>query len=154
MSSCPFCDIIEGRAPAKVRRCEPDAWWIVPLNPVTHGHTLVIPTIHVPDALADPAVAARTMELAARWADYPCNLITSCGPEATQTVKHLHIHIVPRRRGDGLALPWTAQQPCGGRCEFHGRLWCHETGRSCEEFIAELERRDEIDQSRAPGALA
>lgn len=109
MSSCPFCDIIQGRAPAKVRRCEPDAWWIVPLNPVTHGHTLVIPTVHVPNALADPAVAARTMELAARWADYPCNLITSCGPDATQTVYHLHIHIVPRRRGDGLALPWTGQ---------------------------------------------
>jgi histidine triad (HIT) family protein len=36
-----------------------------------------------------------------------CNLIVSKGPSATQTVAHLHLHIVPRRPGDGLALPWS-----------------------------------------------
>ena len=39
-----------------------------------------------------------------------CNLITSVGAAATQTVKHLHIHIVPRHEGDGLHLPWTEQK--------------------------------------------
>lgn len=38
------------------------------------------------------------------------NLITSRGPAATQTVPHLHLHLIPRREGDGLTLPWTAQQ--------------------------------------------
>jgi diadenosine tetraphosphate (Ap4A) HIT family hydrolase len=38
-----------------------------------------------------------------------CNLITSDGAAATQTVKHLHVHIVPRRDGDGLTLPWSTQ---------------------------------------------
>ncbi len=51
------------------------------------------------------------MRYAAQWAAghrmNPCNLITSAGREATQTVFHLHIHVVPRRDGDGLALPWT-----------------------------------------------
>jgi len=37
----------------------------------------------------------------------PCNVITSVGREATQSVFHLHVHVVPRREGDGLALPWT-----------------------------------------------
>ena len=37
------------------------------------------------------------------------NLITSIGPAATQTVPHLHLHLVPRRPGDGLPLPWTPQ---------------------------------------------
>jgi diadenosine tetraphosphate (Ap4A) HIT family hydrolase len=37
------------------------------------------------------------------------NFITSAGRDATQTVFHLHIHIVPRHAGDGLALPWTGQ---------------------------------------------
>lgn len=37
------------------------------------------------------------------------NLITSSGRWATQTVKHLHIHYVPRRKDDGLTLPWTGQ---------------------------------------------
>jgi hypothetical protein len=38
------------------------------------------------------------------------NLITSVGAAATQTVRHLHIHLIPRREGDALALPWTGQQ--------------------------------------------
>ena len=46
------------------------------------------------------------------WWSRCCCLIVVCGAEATQTVPHLHIHIVPRRAGDRLTLPWTkpAQQ--------------------------------------------
>lgn len=35
------------------------------------------------------------------------NQITSAGPAATQTVFHLHVHLVVRREDDGLSLPWT-----------------------------------------------
>jgi histidine triad (HIT) family protein len=38
---------------------------------------------------------------------YDYNIITSMGEYATQTVFHLHVHIVPRRLNDGLHLPWT-----------------------------------------------
>jgi histidine triad (HIT) family protein len=37
----------------------------------------------------------------------PCNLITSKGREATQTVFHMHLHLVPRAENDGLLLPWS-----------------------------------------------
>lgn len=83
-------------------------FFIEPINPVTEGHVLAVPREHVADALADPEVAGRVMEVAAWFAAGECNLITSVGPLATQTVKHLHLHIVPRREGDGLALPWSA----------------------------------------------
>src|SRR5690606_25182872 len=101
---CVFCQIVAGEAPATVIREWPDAIAIVPLRPVAPGHVLVIPRTHVADATVDPDVTAVTMRRAAELAVPPCNLITSAGRPATQTVFHLHIHVVPRRVGDGLAL--------------------------------------------------
>jgi histidine triad (HIT) family protein len=105
--ACPFCAILKGTAPAQYVRLWPEAVAIVPLNPVVPGHTLVIPRAHIEDATEDPLVAGTTMARAASLAPRSCNLITSAGAEATQTVWHLHIHIVPRSNGDGLALPWA-----------------------------------------------
>jgi hypothetical protein len=67
----------------------------------------------VADAGTDPAVSASVMAAAADLAaGLPAaNIITSRGTAATQTVYHLHLHVVPRNAGDGLALPWTGQHP-------------------------------------------
>jgi len=107
---CAFCDIVAGRAnPDGMRRGN---GWVafIPLEPVCDGHLLVAPVVHVPDALADPDVTAMVAAAAARLARPPCNLITSVGAAATQTISHLHVHIVPRRLADGLTLPWTHQR--------------------------------------------
>lgn len=82
-----------------------------PLNPVTPGHMLVVPVEHVRDAAERPEVTAAVMHGAAILAGEvgSCNIITSMGEPATQTVFHLHAHVVPRRVGDGLTLPWTGQ---------------------------------------------
>lgn len=112
--TCVFCRIVAGEAPATVVWEWPDALAIVPLNPVTPGHILVLPRVHVPDFTTDPAVSGLTAQRAAELgrdlglAD--ANEITSRGPAATQTVWHLHRHLVPRTCGDGLPLPWTPQQ--------------------------------------------
>lgn len=111
-TACPFCEIAAGRAPATVVHEWSDVIAIVPLDPVVDGHTLVIPKGHVPDFAADPEVSADTMRHAAelmRWTDRPMNLITSRGRAATQSVMHLHLHLVPRAEGDGLALPWSGR---------------------------------------------
>ncbi len=84
-----------------------DAVAFKPLSPVVEGHILVVPRVHVEDATEDPMVTAMVMGRAASIAPRSCNLITNVGAQATQTVWHLHVHIVPRRNGDGLALPWT-----------------------------------------------
>jgi histidine triad (HIT) family protein len=115
---CPFCEIVTGRAPATYVHDWPDTIAIVPLDPVTDGHTLVIPKQHVADFASDPAVSADTMRRAAQlmqWTDRPMNLITSRGREATQSVFHLHLHLVPRAENDGLALPWYSGRSRGGR---------------------------------------
>ncbi|SRR5216683_4077925 len=107
---CVFCQIIASG------KCEMGyyAASFEPLHPVVPGHLLVVSLRHVPDALADVNVTARTMleaVLAAKRKNLaPCNIMTSVGAEATQSVFHLHIHIVPRTPGDGLMLPWTGQQ--------------------------------------------
>lgn len=110
MTGCVFC----GRISAGEYDTEDEfAVMFQPLNPVTAGHWLAVPKIHVRDAMTDPLVTAMTMRFAAeqayRQAVGACNLITSCGREATQSVFHLHIHIVPRRENDDLHLPWTGQ---------------------------------------------
>jgi histidine triad (HIT) family protein len=109
-----FCQIVSGDAPASMVHEWDDAVAFTPLNPVTEGHVLVVPKRHVTDALADPVVAGLTFRAAADYArrnDEDVNLITSAGADATQTVFHLHVHIVPRRADDGLLLPWSAPLP-------------------------------------------
>lgn len=110
MSGCVFCAIVAGTAPATVVREWPDAMAFIPLNPVTAGHVLVVPRVHVADFAEDPEVSAAVMRRAAVLAgtrpDVDLNLITSKGRAATQSVFHLHLHLVPRRPNDGLALPW------------------------------------------------
>ena len=107
---CPFCEINEGRAPATFVHEWSNAIAIVPLNPVVEGHTLVIPKTHVTDFADDPDVTGATARRAAQLCRdldlVHANLITSRGREATQSVYHLHLHLVPRAANDGLALPW------------------------------------------------
>ncbi|WP_251059428.1 MULTISPECIES: HIT family protein [unclassified Streptomyces] len=78
---------------------------------VTEGHVMVLPRVHVHDAGTDPEVTAAVMRRAAElMAELPAaNLITSKGVAATQSVFHLHVHVVPRQDGDDLPLPWTPQ---------------------------------------------
>lgn len=117
-TGCVFCEIAAGRAPAKHYGRWISTVVFEPLNPVVPGHMLVAPRQHVSDAVEDPRVTATTMHDAAMVVEYlrriddryaSVNIITSVGAPATQTVFHLHVHIVPRREGDGLSLPWTEQ---------------------------------------------
>lgn len=108
-STCPFCVIVADDRHGQIERWDDGCIVITPLDPVVESHKLVIPVTHVEDATTDPAVSAYVMAAASRLAAHmgDCNLITSVGAVATQSVFHLHVHVVPRRPGDGLALPWS-----------------------------------------------
>lgn len=115
MSDCVFCRIIadptrQTPGVGGTVAVWPDAIAIEPLGPVVEGHLLVIPRAHVVDFTEAPLVTAvvmaRAAELAQHLRIFPSNLITSAGHEATQSVFHLHAHLVPRAANDGLALPW------------------------------------------------
>jgi histidine triad (HIT) family protein len=119
MSDCVFCErISRGEFDHRGGDASMPSVTFEPLSPVVPGHLLIVPEIHVEDALERPDVTGAAMEYAAVIARLSgaksCNLITSVGVPATQTVRHLHIHIVPRHEGDGLALPWTGQRAMAG----------------------------------------
>lgn len=113
--NCPFCDYIgPSSVIAEWLTGEGGVFVIEPIKPVTLGHALVIPRRHVADALEDPLLTGEVMRLASVYARsllhsglHAFNIITSVGEPATQSVRHLHVHVVPRKRHDGLALPWT-----------------------------------------------
>ena len=86
-----------------------------PLKPATRGHTLVVPNRHVADHvdLTDAesrqlGSAVRRAARAVRSAVSPdgINIIQSTGAAATQTVPHVHFHVVPRWNGDNVSLAW------------------------------------------------
>jgi histidine triad (HIT) family protein len=114
---CPFCAKFEAGL-------DPHWPWqdhivIEPLNPLVPGHVLVIPRNHVEDFGQDPITSAMVMARAAALVrpysedGASFNIITSIGAAATQTVRHLHVHVVPRTEGDGLKLPWTDRRKVG-----------------------------------------
>ncbi len=107
VEGCPFCHYA---GPSRILAETDDSFVIEPINPVTLGHVLVIPKRHVETAIDDPETTGVAFRRAAEWvnaSDGDFNLIQSNGPAATQTVKHLHVHVVPRHGGDGLRLPWS-----------------------------------------------
>lgn len=106
---CVFCEIIAGNAPAAIVQEWPDALAIVPLGPVVDGHVLIIPREHVTDFVDSPNATAATMKRAAEYTagrHDSANVITSMGRAATQSVLHLHLHVVPRSVDDKLMVPW------------------------------------------------
>ena len=113
MNECPFCKRIAAGEYDRELSLTDQVAVFEPLNPVTPGHLLVMPWEHVGDAASHPQVTGRVMQHACWLVNQQmtdANLITSIGPDATQTVRHLHIHYVPRRPDDGLHLPWTGQK--------------------------------------------
>jgi len=113
---CPFCAIIWHDAPVDLIATTPYAIVIRPLNPVVPGHLLVIPVEHFESVRDNALGSAHVMESAAQWLAYShdpryrsANFITSVGAPATQTVKHMHLHIVPRVEGDTVSLPWDVR---------------------------------------------
>ena len=118
--SCPFCAIIMGEGPARVVYRDDYAVAFFPLRPATFGHTLVVPRRHIPDIWGLPEADAARLSRAAlrvaaalRAAVAPAglNIIQSSGAAATQTVPHLHVHLVPRWAADAMGPIWPARPP-------------------------------------------
>lgn len=128
-SPCPFCAIVDGSAPADVIHRDDVAVAFLDHSPLFAGHVLVVPVDHVVTLPELPSVGPffeRVQRIAAA-------VPTALGAQGTfiannnivsQSVAHLHVHIVPRTKGDGLrGFFWPRTKYRAGEAEaVAGRL--------------------------------
>jgi len=124
-NQCLFCEVIAGRIPAPIVYEDTDIVGFLDHRPVFKGHVLLVPREHVvtlpelPERLIVPlfGVAQRTTEaimsgLGAQGTFVALNNVVS------QSVAHLHVHIVPRTKGDGLrGFFWPRTKYAEGEAE-------------------------------------
>lgn len=123
-TACPFCRIVEKLDPAEVVYETDETLAFFPLEPATRGHTLVIPKRHIANffdlSTSDTPALGRTVlhvAHALRHVLQPegMNIITSAGEAASQSVNHLHVHLVPRWTGDAVGEIWPPKHPTSER---------------------------------------
>jgi histidine triad (HIT) family protein len=111
---CTFCDLIHGAAEVSICHEDSDAIAFMDIQPVNNGHVLVVPREHYESVLDVPQELGLhlfrvTMRLTAAirrvtgCEDY--NIVVNSGAAAGQDEPHYHVHIIPRRHGDGFDIP-------------------------------------------------
>jgi histidine triad (HIT) family protein len=108
MTNCIFCKIVAGQIPAQLVLETPDAVAFKDTNPQAPHHYLVVPRKHVPairDLVEDDRAIAGSLLLAARDVAKGAGLdsyrlVVNTGPDAGQTVYHIHVHVLGGRGFD------------------------------------------------------
>jgi histidine triad (HIT) family protein len=117
--NCIFCKIVAGKIPSFKVYEDDTVFAFVDIGPIVDGHVLVVPKGHYASLLETPAeVNAAVNERIPRIAKAviaavgkkACHVLTNAGAEASQSVGHLHYHILPRSAGDGYHLEWPARK--------------------------------------------
>lgn len=111
MKDCIFCKIARGEIPVK-RIYENDNFFSIPdAKPIIKGHSLVISKKHFETTLDMPStlgtelldcIKKTSLKLMERNKSEGFNLLNNNFEIAGQVVKHIHFHILPRKKGDGL----------------------------------------------------
>jgi histidine triad (HIT) family protein len=116
--SCVFCDIVAGDVPAHLVAADDDTVAFLDTRPVFPGHVLLVPRDHhetlaeLPPALIGPLFAAAQRLARAVEAGMDAHgTFVAINNAVSQSVPHLHVHVVPRRRKDGLrGFFWPRQR--------------------------------------------
>lgn len=127
--SCDFCRIGAGTAPASKVHADGIAVAFLDIAPMTPGHLLVVPRTHA-EGLADldPETGAhlwrigQRMAAALRASSLRCegvNFFLADGAAAFQEVMHVHLHVIPRWKGDGVKLGYKPGRPARKDLDAH-----------------------------------
>ncbi len=111
MKDCLFCSIIAGEIPSNKVYEDEACLAFLDIQPINRGHTLVVPKEHFsglsdlpPDTAGHMMQVAQKVAAGLRASQIECeavNLQLADGEAAGQEVFHIHLHVVPRRTGDG-----------------------------------------------------
>jgi histidine triad (HIT) family protein len=113
-SHCTFCDLIRGAAEVSVCHEDSDAIAFMDIQPVNNGHVLVVPRQHYESLLDVPEeIGMHLFHITMRLANAvrtvtgsdDLNIVVNSGAAAGQDEPHYHVHIIPRREGDGFDIP-------------------------------------------------
>jgi histidine triad (HIT) family protein len=106
---CTFCQIAKGELPAHIVFRHENVVAFLDRAPLLPGHVLVMPVRHVetlddlPDDLLAPTLdAVRRTSIAVQKALRAEGSFVATNTRVSQSVPHLHVHVVPRNKGDGL----------------------------------------------------
>lgn len=109
MAGCTFCEILAGELPAHVVLDDEVALAFLDVRPLFPGHVLVVPRTHVetlPDLPHDQVgpyfERVQRLSVAVRDAMGAAGTFVAMNNAVSQSVPHLHTHVVPRTKGDGL----------------------------------------------------
>ena len=113
--NCIFCKILAGEIPSTAVYEDDDFKAILDVNPAARGHVIILPKNHAANIYELPDEdASKIMIVAKKIATaiekaYHCdgvNILQNNGEAAGQTVSHLHVHVIPRFKGDTVNIGW------------------------------------------------
>lgn len=113
--NCIFCKILAGEIPSTAVYEDDDFKAILDVNPAARGHVIILPKNHAANIYELPDEdASKIMVVAKKIATaiekaYHCdgvNILQNNGEAAGQTVFHLHVHVIPRFKGDTVNIGW------------------------------------------------
>jgi histidine triad (HIT) family protein len=117
-AGCEFCAVAAGEGAAHVVWEGPDTIAFLDRRPVFPGHTLLVPRRHVevladlPDELVGPLFSDVRLLARAMEGDFGAHgTFVALNNRISQSVAHLHVHVIPRHRKDGLrGFFWPRQR--------------------------------------------
>ncbi len=109
MNACKFCRILSGELPASIVLQDESCMAFLDSRPLFHGHCLLVPRTHIetlpdlPDSLIQPLFSdTRLLCRAVEESVGAEGTFVAINNKISQSVPHLHVHVVPRRKKDGL----------------------------------------------------
>lgn len=134
-NDCIFCKIANGEIPSRTIYEDEDFRVILDLGPATKGHALILPKEHYANLFELPEdTAAAAMKVAKKLSAKMVenlgadglNLVQNNGEVAGQTVKHFHLHLIPRYTDDGQNILWNP-----------GKMSDEELDEICKKIVGE-----------------